>query len=163
MLEHVGTEPLPRGSGGRHPARTQADRAAARSPYHRPQPRPAAHERLDRESASSRAATRPTLAGPDGDLSSRTASFSVLDVENLRLHYAKTLYSGTVSENIRYGSLDATDDQIIAAAKAVGADEFITSLDAGYETKVGEGGAILSGGQRQLISFARALLANPEF
>ncbi|MBI5052297.1 MAG: ATP-binding cassette domain-containing protein [Chloroflexi bacterium] len=71
------------------------------------------------------------------------------------------LFSGTVSENIRYGSLDATDDQVLAAAKAVGADEFIASLDAGYETKVGEGGAILSGGQRQLISFARALLANP--
>jgi len=71
------------------------------------------------------------------------------------------LFSGTVSENIRYGSLNASEDQIVAAAKAVGADEFITSLDAGYETKVGEGGAILSGGQRQLISFARALLANP--
>jgi ATP-binding cassette subfamily B protein/subfamily B ATP-binding cassette protein MsbA len=71
------------------------------------------------------------------------------------------LFSGTASDNIRYGALDATREAIEAAAKAVGAHDFITALDNGYETLVGEGGAILSGGQRQLISFARALLADP--
>ncbi len=71
------------------------------------------------------------------------------------------LFSGTISENIRYGSLDGPDSAVEEAAKAVGAHDFILALDDGYQTKVGEGGAILSGGQRQLISFARALLADP--
>jgi ATP-binding cassette subfamily B protein/subfamily B ATP-binding cassette protein MsbA len=71
------------------------------------------------------------------------------------------LFSGSVRENIRYGSLDAPDAAIEAAARAVGAHDFIAALDQGYDTLVGEGGAILSGGQRQLISFARALLADP--
>jgi ATP-binding cassette, subfamily B, multidrug efflux pump len=71
------------------------------------------------------------------------------------------LFSGTVAENIRYGSLDAPEAAVEEAARAVGAHDFILALDGGYETKVGEGGAILSGGQRQLISFARALLADP--
>ncbi len=71
------------------------------------------------------------------------------------------LFSGTVMENIRFGRLDASDDEVISAAKMVGADEFITKLPHGYHTQVEEGGAILSVGQRQLISFARALLANP--
>lgn len=71
------------------------------------------------------------------------------------------LFSGTVRENIGYGALDAPYDAIIAAAQAVGAHDFIMKLEKGYDTPVGEGGAILSGGQRQLISFARALLADP--
>lgn len=71
------------------------------------------------------------------------------------------LFSGSIKDNIRYGTLDAPDTAIEAAAKAVGAHEFILALEQGYDTKVGEGGAILSGGQRQLISFARALLAEP--
>lgn len=71
------------------------------------------------------------------------------------------LFSGTVRENIRYGALDAADAAVEAAAQAVGAHPFIAALDQGYDTLVGEGGAILSGGQRQLISFARALLADP--
>ncbi len=71
------------------------------------------------------------------------------------------LFSGTVAENIRYGALVATEAEIEAAARAVGAHDFVQALERGYETKVGEGGAILSGGQRQLISFARALLADP--
>ena len=64
-------------------------------------------------------------------------------------------------ENIRYGRLDATDDEVIEAAKAIGAHEFIEKLDKGYDTYVGEGGNFLSIGQKQLLSFARAILANP--
>ena len=71
------------------------------------------------------------------------------------------LFSGTVRENIRFGKLDATDEEVEAAAKAIGADEFIRKLRLGYDTPVEEGGVILSVGQRQLISFARALLADP--
>lgn len=71
------------------------------------------------------------------------------------------LFSGTVIDNIRYGRLDATDQEVIEAAKAVGADEFIMRLPQGYHTEVREGGALLSAGQKQLLSFARALLANP--
>lgn len=71
------------------------------------------------------------------------------------------LFAGTIMDNIRYGKLDATDDQIIEAAKAVGAHEFIIALENGYQTEVAEGGVSLSVGQRQLLSFARALLADP--
>jgi ABC-type multidrug transport system fused ATPase/permease subunit len=71
------------------------------------------------------------------------------------------LFSGTVGDNIAYGKLDAPPEAIQQAAEAVGAHDFIRALEHGYDTKVGEGGAILSGGQRQLISFARALLADP--
>ena len=71
------------------------------------------------------------------------------------------LFSGSVKENILFGRLDARDEEIIAAAKAVGAHDFISRLKNGYETPVEEGGATLSVGQRQLISFARALLADP--
>ncbi|MEP0803917.1 MAG: ABC transporter ATP-binding protein [Chloroflexota bacterium] len=71
------------------------------------------------------------------------------------------LFNGTVKENILFGRLDASDEEVIAAAKAVGAHDFIMGLKNGYETSVEEGGATLSVGQRQLISFARALLANP--
>jgi ATP-binding cassette subfamily B protein/subfamily B ATP-binding cassette protein MsbA len=71
------------------------------------------------------------------------------------------LFSGTVKENIQFGSLDASDAQIRAAAEAVGAGAFIQNLRDGYNTPVEEGGVVLSVGQRQLISFARALLADP--
>jgi len=71
------------------------------------------------------------------------------------------LFSTSIKENIRYGKLDATDEEIIAAAKAVNAHEFIMKLEKGYDTEVNERGSRLSVGQRQLISFARALLANP--
>jgi len=71
------------------------------------------------------------------------------------------LFNGTVKENILFGKLDASDEEIIAAAEAVGAHEFIINLRNGYETSVEEGGVLLSVGQRQLISFARALLADP--
>lgn len=71
------------------------------------------------------------------------------------------LFSASIKENIRYGRLDATDEEVIAAAKAVNAHDFIMKLDKGYDTEVNERGSRLSVGQRQLISFARALLANP--
>ncbi|MES2474423.1 MAG: ABC transporter ATP-binding protein [Verrucomicrobiota bacterium] len=71
------------------------------------------------------------------------------------------LFSGPVRENIRYGRLDATDAEVESAARAVNADGFIRELENGYETDVGEGGNRLSTGQKQLVSFARALLANP--
>lgn len=71
------------------------------------------------------------------------------------------LFSGSIKENIRYGKLDATDEEITAAAKAVHAHEFIMRLEKGYDTNVNERGSRLSVGQRQLIAFARAMLANP--
>ena len=72
------------------------------------------------------------------------------------------LFNGTIKENIRYGNLNASDDEVIAAAKAVSADEFINDFEQKYDTNVGEGGSKLSLGQRQLISFARALVADPK-
>jgi len=72
------------------------------------------------------------------------------------------LFSGTVGENIRYGRLDATEDEIRQAAQMAGAHDFIVGLDNGYEQNVGEGGNLLSVGQKQLISLARAILARPE-
>lgn len=72
------------------------------------------------------------------------------------------LFSGTVRENIRYGRLDATDAEIEQAARTAGADEFIRRLTKGYHENVGEGGNLLSVGQKQLISLARAVLAEPE-
>lgn len=71
------------------------------------------------------------------------------------------LFNGTVKDNILFGRLDANDEDVTAAATAVGAHEFIINLRKGYDTTVEEGGVLLSVGQRQLISFARALLADP--
>ena len=71
------------------------------------------------------------------------------------------LFSGTVRENIAYGRLDATEEEIIRAAKIVNAHDFIMKLEKGYDTDVGERGGKLSTGQKQLISFARAILADP--
>jgi ATP-binding cassette subfamily B protein len=71
------------------------------------------------------------------------------------------IFSGTIMENIRYGQLDASDEEVIAASKAVRAHEFISLMEDGYNTEVNERGSRLSTGQRQLISFARALLKNP--
>ena len=71
------------------------------------------------------------------------------------------LFTGTVMDNIRYGKLDATDDECIAAAKLAGADDFITRLPDGYATMLTGNGAQLSQGQRQLISIARAAVADP--
>ena len=71
------------------------------------------------------------------------------------------LFSGTIRENIRYGYLDATDEEVEAAARLVHAEEFILRMEKGYDTQVGEGGGRLSTGEKQLISFARAIIANP--
>jgi len=72
------------------------------------------------------------------------------------------LFSGSVRENIRYGRLDATDAEVEKAAQLVNAHDFIAGLENGYNSDVGEGGNLLSTGQKQLISFARALLADPQ-
>ena len=71
------------------------------------------------------------------------------------------LFSGTVRENIRYGRLDATDEEIEEAARSVSADEVVRKLEHGYDSDVGESGGRLSTGEKQLISFARAILADP--
>jgi ATP-binding cassette, subfamily B, multidrug efflux pump len=85
---------------------------------------------------------------------------------SLRRHIATVLqepflFSGTVAENIGYGRLDATREEIEAAARAVSAHDFIAAMPQGYDTPLGTGGGTLSGGQRQLVSFARAVLADP--
>ena len=98
----------------------------------------------------------------------------LLDNKNIKDYTLKTLrqnigivqqdvylFSGTVFENIAYGSPDATDEEIIAAAEKAGADEFIRELKDGYHTYVGERGVKLSGGQKQRISIARVFLKNP--
>lgn len=72
------------------------------------------------------------------------------------------LFNGTILENIRYGRLDATDEEVIEAAKLAHVDEIVKQLPEGYNTMVGEGGSKLSVGERQLISFARALVADPK-
>lgn len=72
------------------------------------------------------------------------------------------IFKGTIMDNIRYGNMEATDEQVIAAAKTVCAHDFIMQMENGYDTEVNERGTRLSAGQRQLISFARALLADPK-
>nr|WP_330377549.1 ABC transporter ATP-binding protein [Cellulosilyticum ruminicola] len=89
-----------------------------------------------------------------------------VDLESLRSQMGimlqdTFLFSTSIMENIRYGRLEATDEQVIAAAKAVNAHNFIMKLEDHYQTVINERGSRLSLGQRQLISFARALLANP--
>ncbi len=71
------------------------------------------------------------------------------------------IFSGTILDNIRYGKLDATKDEIVSASRTVCADEFISEMENGYLTEVNERGSKLSGGQKQLISFARTLLSDP--
>ena len=94
------------------------------------------------------------------------------DYEDIALHAIQSrigvvlqtphLFSGTISDNIRYGKLDATDEEIGAAAQLAGAHDFILKLGKGYDDEVGEGGNLLSVGQKQLISLARAVLREPE-
>ncbi|WP_235941372.1 ABC transporter ATP-binding protein [Paenibacillus puerhi] len=94
------------------------------------------------------------------------------DIRDVTLHSLRSqigivlqdtfIFSGTIRDNIRFGRLDATDEEVEAAAKAVRAHEFIVDLPLGYDTEVQERGNVLSMGQRQLLSFARALLADPQ-
>ena len=72
------------------------------------------------------------------------------------------LFSGTIKDNLRWGNKEATDEQIVAACKAADADGFINSFPAGYETMLGQGGVNVSGGQKQRLCIARALLKNPK-
>ena len=95
-----------------------------------------------------------------------------VDVRELPLHQLRThvgvalqdpvLFSGTIRDNIRYGRPDASEDEVIAAAKAAQAHDFITSFPEGYDTHVGQRGVNLSGGQKQRVAIARALLVEPE-
>jgi len=95
-----------------------------------------------------------------------------LDYRNRSLHWLQSnlgivlqnahIFSGSIIENIRYGRLNATDEEVIAAARLAGADDFITEMEEGYDTPTGEGGSRLSAGQKQLVSFARAILADPQ-
>jgi ATP-binding cassette subfamily B protein len=72
------------------------------------------------------------------------------------------VFSGAIRENIRYGRLEATDAEVEAAARTAQAHDFIVQMEKGYDTEVGEGGSRLSAGQKQLVSFARAILADPQ-
>ncbi len=94
-----------------------------------------------------------------------------IDIRSVSMHSLRSqmgvvlqdpfLFPGSIKENIRYGRLDATDQEVEEAAKLVGAHDFIIEMPQGYDTDVREGGSKLSAGQKQLISFARALLADP--
>ena len=106
------------------------------------------------------------------DLDSGTVSIDGHDISKVTLHSLRTqvgvmmqdsfIFSGTIMENIRYARPDATDEECIAAAKLVSADEFISKLPDGYNTKTLEQGSKLSTGERQLISFARVVLTDPK-
>ena len=94
------------------------------------------------------------------------------DISQVKLHSLRSqmgvmlqdtfIFSGTIMDNIRYGKLDATEEEIMEAAKAVQAHDFIIQMKDGYETEINERGSNLSAGQRQLLSFARTLLADPK-
>jgi ATP-binding cassette subfamily B protein len=95
-----------------------------------------------------------------------------MDYRNRSLHWLQSnlgivlqnahVFSGSIMENIRYGRLEATDEEVIAASRLAGAHEFVEQFDEGYQTQTGEGGSRLSAGQKQLVSFARAILADPQ-
>jgi len=106
------------------------------------------------------------------DVTSGSVSIDGIDVRDIRLKSLRSqigialqeavLFTGSVRENITYGRPDATDDEVIAAARAAQAHAFIESLPAGYDTQIGQRGVTLSGGQRQRIAIARALLVRPK-
>jgi ATP-binding cassette subfamily B protein len=95
-----------------------------------------------------------------------------VDYRNRSLHWLQSnlgmvlqnahVFSGSIRENIRYGRLSASDAEVERAARLAGAHEFIEALEEGYETQTGEGGNRLSAGQKQLVSFARAILSDPQ-
>ena len=98
--------------------------------------------------------------------------FDGIDYRDRSLHWLQSqlgmvlqsshIFGGRIIDNIRYGHLEAADNQVFDAAKRAGAHAFISRLEKGYQTEVGEGGSKLSGGEKQLISFARAILADPQ-
>ena len=106
------------------------------------------------------------------NVDSGTVRVDDMDISKVTLHSLRTqmgvmmqdsfIFSGTIIDNIRYGNKTATDEEVIRAAKTVCAHEFIMQMEDGYQTQVNERGSRLSAGQRQLISFARALLADPK-
>ncbi len=105
------------------------------------------------------------------DIKSGTIAIDGTDIRTVNLESLRTqmgimtqdnyIFSGTIRENIAYGKLDATEEEIIAAAKSVHAHDFITALENGYDTKLTARGGELSNGQRQLIAFARTMLSSP--
>ena len=106
------------------------------------------------------------------NVDSGTILIDGVDISKVTLHSLRSqmgimmqdsfIFSGTIMDNIRYGNMEATDEEVILAAKTVCAHDFIMSLENGYYTEVNERGSRLSAGQRQLISFARAILADPK-
>lgn len=106
------------------------------------------------------------------NIGSGTIRIDDTDISKVTLHSLRTqmgvmmqdsfIFSGTIMDNIRYGNRTATDEEVIRAAKTVCAHDFIMQMEDGYHTQVNERGSRLSSGQRQLISFARALLADPK-
>lgn len=106
------------------------------------------------------------------DVTSGRITFDGIDVRDLDIHSLRraigvalqeaVLFSGTVRDNIRYGRTAATDEEIMAAARAAQADEFIAELPDGYDTVIGQRGVTLSGGQRQRVAIARALIVKPK-
>ena len=106
------------------------------------------------------------LYQPDsGEITIDDMAIDAVQQKSLRRHIATVfqepaLFSGTIRENIAYGADEPTDEQVIAAAKAANAHDFISGLDKGYDTQIGERGLKLSGGQKQRIAIARALLRN---
>lgn len=140
---------------------------------------------LDHVSFKAEAGESIALVGPTGagkstvvsllarfyDINSGSITIDGYELGNVTIHSLRSqmgmmlqdsfLFTGSIRDNIRYGRLDATDEEIEAAAKAVHADDFISKMPKGYDTEVTERGGSLSAGQRQLISFARTLLADP--
>ncbi len=106
------------------------------------------------------------------EVSSGAIELDGVDIRDRSLHWLQSqlgvvlqtphLFSGTIASNIRYGKLDATDEEVREAAELVHAHRFIERLPAGYDTEVGEGGSRLSTGERQLVSLARAVLSDPQ-
>ena len=139
------------------------------------------HFNLDVKAGENIALVGPTGAGKTTvvnllsrfyNINSGTLRIDGHDISKVTLHSLRAqmgimlqdsfIFSGTIMDNIRYGRLDATDEEVIAAAKTVRAHEFISEMPQGYNTQVNERGSRLSQGQKQLIAFARTLLSDPK-